>query len=116
MERLIKKILKFKIVSGVFAASLIFVVGGTLWAYSALHGVSGPLILHFNNLAGINQIGGLSELLWIGVTAIVVVVVNFFIALELEARDWFLGKLLAAGTMLLGILTFIGFASIISVN
>lgn len=116
VDNLVKKTLKNRIVSGIFLASFIFVLGGTLWAYFALRGVSGPLILHFNNLAGINQIGGLAELIWMGVTGLTIVVISFRVALELEARDWFLGKLLAATTLLVGILIFIGFAAIISVN
>ena len=44
------------------------------------------------------------------------VIVNFFLALELEARDWFLGKIVAAATLVLSVLIFIAFAAIISVN
>ncbi len=111
-----KRFLKYKILGDIFLASLILVAGGTVWAYASLRNVSGPLILHFNNLSGINQIGDAGELVWIGATGILMVLVNFIIATELEARDWFLGKLLAGGTLLLAILLFIGFAAIISVN
>lgn len=113
---MIKKLSKFKVVSSLFFASFILVLGGLVWAYATLRGVSGSLIMHFNNLVGINQVGGLAELAWIGATGVVVVLINSFVALELEARDWFLGKLLAAATLLFGILIFIGFAAIINVN
>ncbi len=92
------------------------VLGGTIWVYFALRHIAPPLILHFNNLAGINQTGNLADLLEIGATGIVFVLVNFFIALELENRDAFGGKLLAAATLFLAILIFIGFAAIISAN
>jgi len=111
-----KKISKYKITSGIFALSFIFVAGAMAWAYAALGKTSGLLILHFNNAVGINQIGGFRELVGAGVTGIVLVAVNFAIALELERRDWFLGKLLAAATLLLSVFLFIGFAAIISVN
>jgi len=110
------KIFKFKLVSAIFAACLALVLGGPIWAYFALRGANTPLIIHFSDWAGINQTGGLADLLWVGVTGIVIVVVNFFIALELEARDWFWGKLLASATLFFALLIFIGFAAIISVN
>jgi hypothetical protein len=110
-----KNAIKFRSTSLAFLTGFLLIVGGCLWAYAALHNVSGPLILHFND-TGINQIGSLWEILWIGITGIVMVIINFCIAIELEARDWFLGKLLAAETLLLGVLIFVGFAAIISVN
>jgi len=113
---LAKKILKYKLVSSLFAVSFLLALGGTAWVYAALRGAGGPLILHFNDISGITQIGSFDELVWVGVTGILIVILNFFIALELEARDWFWGKLLASGTLLLAILLFIGLAAIISVN
>lgn len=110
------KILKSKIVNSAFLVSSLFVAGGMLWAYFALRGIASPLILHFNNILGINQIGSLADLLRFGGTGLVFVLVNFFLALELEGRDAFLGKLLAATTLFFGILLFVGFAAIISVN
>jgi len=110
------KILKFRLVSVLSAASLAFVLGGSVWAYFALRGTSTPLVLHFNDISGISQIGGIGDLLWFGATGLVVVLVNFFVALELEARDWFWGKLLATATLVFALLLFIGFAAIISVN
>ena len=111
-----KRIVKFKVASFIFLASFILILGGTLWAYFALRGIAQPLILHFNDLVGINQTGGVADLLQIGATGIVFVLINFFLTLELEERNVFLGKLLAAATLFLSILIFIGFAVIISVN
>ena len=99
-----------------FLLSFVLVLGGTIWSYFALRGIAQPLILHFNNLAGINQVGGVADLLQFGGTGIVFVLVNFFIALELEERDVFAGKLLAAAALFVSVLIFIGFAAIISVN
>ncbi len=111
-----RKILKSKAISSLFLLSAVSVAAGTLWAYSALKSAGSILILHFNNVVGINQIGGVGELIGVGITGLIVVVVNFLIAMELEARDLFLGKLLTGATLLFGILLFIGFAAIISVN
>lgn len=113
---MIKKFLKFRTTCLVFLTSFIFVLGATLWSYFALRGLGGPIILHFNNFSGITKIGDLPHLVWVGVSAAVAVVINFLIALELEERDGFLGKLAAAATVLFSLLIFIGFAAIISVN
>ena len=44
------------------------------------------------------------------------VVDNFFVALELEARDKVLGKVTAGLTLVMAILLFLGFVAILSVN
>ena len=113
---MLKRILKFRLVGSVFLSSFLFVSAGMIWAYFALRRIVPPLIIHFNNLTGINQTGDLTDLLKVGVTGIVFVLMNFFIALELEERDIFGGKLLAAATFFVSALIFIGFAAIISVN
>jgi hypothetical protein len=113
---MMQRIRKFRFISSIFLTSLIFIFGGMVWAYFALRGVKTPLVLHFNNLAGINQIGSSADLLRFGGTAIVFIILDLFLALELETRDIFLGKLLAAAALFFSILIFIGFAAIISVN
>jgi hypothetical protein len=44
------------------------------------------------------------------------VIVDFFIALDLEARDNVLGKIVAAVTLIMAVLLFLAFAAIINVN
>ena len=105
-----------KVLSGVFLASFGLVSGAVIWAYVATKNIEGPIVVHFNNSDGISQTGTFFDLLLIGVTSAVMVVVNFILALELEARDVFLGKVIAATTFFLSILIFIAFAAIISVN
>jgi hypothetical protein len=111
-----KKIGKFKTVTVAFALSFLFIVGGWFWTYIRMRGINQPLIIHFNNYAGITRIGNLTDLAAVGMLGLIIVLMNFLLALNLEERDWFLGKLLAATTLLMGILIFIGFAAIISVN
>ena len=103
-------------VSGIFAVSLLFVLGGWLWAYLTLRKIAEPLILHFNSISGITQIGNLRDIANIAVLGLITIFVDFWLAIELEERDRFLGKLLAAGGLFLSILIFIGFAAIIGVN
>lgn len=111
-----EKLTKYSLVSSTFLVSAAFVAGGWLWASVALRGATQPIIIHWSSVQGITQIGSVRNLTEAGILGLVVVAVNFFIALALEERDWFLGKLLAAATLVFSILLFIGFAAIISVN
>ena len=111
-----ERIKRSKAVSIAFGASALLVMGGWLRAYFALRATTQPLIIHFNNYEGINQIGGMGDLLNTAIFGLVVVLVNFGIALALEERDRFLGKLIAAATAVFAILLFIGFSVIVSVN
>jgi hypothetical protein len=110
------KILRYKVISAAFGLCFVLVGGGVLWAYVALKNVSGPLILHYNSIEYITQIGDLRALLAAGVFGLIALLVNFILALELKEREWFLGELLAAGSVFMSTLIFIAFAAIISVN
>ena len=111
-----KKIAANKLLSVIFLISFLLLSVAILWASFAMRGSSGPLILHFDNISGITVIGNFVTLLLFGATGIIISVLNFFIALEFEARDWFWGKLMAAATLVLAFLIFVGFMSIIAVN
>lgn len=95
---------------------LALVAGGWLWAYAALEGIREPLILRFVGGEGITQTGTLSDISGMGLFGIFSVFVNSVLVFELDRRDEFLGKLIAAFTIVLSVLLFIGFAAIISVN
>ncbi len=104
-------------VSLIFLASLALAAGGFFWALAALRAsASGPLILHFNDMAGITNIGGFGSLIPMGILGIAIVIVNFFVALSLEERDGVLGKIVAVMTLVMTILLFLAFAAIIKVN
>lgn len=75
-----------------------------------------PLIIHFNDLEGITAVGTPTSLAFMAALGTAVVVINSLIALELEERDRFLGKLTAAVTLVFAVLLFIAFAAIINVN
>ena len=103
--------------SATFLASLAFAVAGWVWAYVALRGVTNaPLILHFDDLTGITAVGAFGNIMFVGFLGTAIVIMNFFIALEFEPRDRFLGKLAAAVTFIFAVLLFIAFAAIINVN
>jgi len=110
------KVNRHRAVALSYLVSLLLIAGGWLWVWAVLRKSGQPLILHFNNLAGINQVGSLRDLVPIGVFSLALVIISFFIGLDLEEKDWFLGKLLAGATFTMSALIFIGFAAIISVN
>lgn len=112
-----KKILRHRIVSAIFFGSFLLVAGGAAWAWAALAGVTGsPLILHFDDIEGITAVGGAGSFVFMGILGVAVVLLNFAIALELEERNPFLGKITAGMTAIFAILLFIAFAAIINVN
>lgn len=116
IAKLFRRILRQRVLSAAFAVAGTLIAGGGLWAYFALREVEQVLIIHFNNYARINQIGSLLDLSIIGMWGIVMVGVNFVLALELNEKDWFWGKFLAAATLFMAVLLFIAFAAIVSVN
>jgi hypothetical protein len=111
-----RNVLRDKFIAYCFACSAAFIVGGGAWAFGALRAISQPLILHFNNYIGINQVGGFGDLLGVSSVAIVVLGLNFFLAANLRERDVFFARFIAATTLFFAALIFIGFAAIISVN
>ena len=108
---------KHKLISIFGALSLTFVLGGLLWAYFALRGITNtPLILHFNTSDGITQVGGLGTLVFWGLFGIVACIMNSFVALEFDRRNHLFGKFLASLTLMFAALLFIAFATIINAN
>lgn len=101
---------------GAFAAAALFATGGWLWAWFVLRAIRTPLILHFSDYTGINQIGGMAEVHGLGATGLVVVAVNFVLALQLRAREARWAWVLAGSTLFLAALLFTALAAIISVN
>ena len=117
MKPLIKKITTYRLVSLLSLASLLFILGGAIWSYAVLlNSGSAPFILHFNDIDGITNVGTAWNLVFMGILGVLIVVMNFFMALELEARDKVLGKIVAAVTLAGAILLFMGFVAILSVN
>ena len=114
---MMKKILKHRAVVILSLIALFLVLGGFLWLWSALQAAgSGPFILNFNDIQGITRTGGMGDVLAMGILAVFIVVINFFLALELDKRDRMMGKILASLTLAGAILLFITFVAILSVN
>lgn len=114
----LKNILRHRTVCATSLAAFLFVLGGAVWSRSILRPVSAlsPLIVHFNDLQGITAVGAPETLVFLAIFGMAVVIINFFIALALDDRDPFLGKLVAAVTLVFAVLLFIAYTAIIKVN
>ena len=110
-------ILKIKGPVPVFLAlAMVFVLAGSFWSFFALHASESRLILHFNEEDGITQTGSIAEVMNIGFGGLLLVLINGAIALSLDKRDRFWGKIVSVATLFMGVLIFIALAAIISVN
>jgi len=116
-----ERILRHKAIVSVFMVSAFLVLGGFAWGYFAMRH-SPFVILHYGaasferRLGTINHYGTTADFMRFGILSVVVLFVNFFLALEVARRDRFLGKLITGATLFFSILLFIGVAAIISVN
>ena len=112
-----KKLMKYKAVSAACCGAIAIALGGFCWAYfRLLNAGAGPLVLHFNNMNGITDVGNLWGIVSMGILGMVVTVVNFFIAIELEERDRFLGNIVAASSIFFAVLLFIALVAILGMN
>lgn len=112
----VQKVFQHKLISGIFMADVLLLGGGWIWVSVALSHVKPYIIVHFNDIVGINQIGTLDDIHWFGLVAFLAVAIDYVLALELEERYRFLGNAMALFSLLFAGLIFIGFAVIISVN
>jgi len=112
----LKKIFRLRIVNLFFWISVIFIVGGCIWAIIILGGISEPLIIHYSQSSGIDRIGGLGTLIGIAVLGLIMAIVDFFISLELEKKNILFSRLTSLVGLFVGFLIFIYFAAIISIN
>lgn len=116
-KTMIKKIINHKAVSAACLGAIAVALGGFCWAFFRLWSMrNGPLVLHFNDMKGITEIGGFWDIVSMGALVVTITIVNFFIAIELEERDRFLGKVVAVGSVFFAVLLFIAFAAILSIN
>ncbi|MBI5220857.1 MAG: hypothetical protein HY978_03430 [Candidatus Liptonbacteria bacterium] len=113
---MLNKVIRHPLIGALCALALMVTLGGWMWVYLTLRGIGQPLILHFNPLVGINQVGNVWNLARIAGLGVTVIVVNYLIALELDERYPFVGKLLASGALVFALLLFVAFAAIIAVN
>ncbi len=111
-----KKLIQNKLIFYFSASSLFLVLISFLSAVFILGRVNQVLIIHFSHLAGIDKVGGMSAVYWLGASSFLLVLVNTFLSYYLESKDDFLGKFLASANLFVAVLIFIFFFAIISIN
>ncbi len=112
-----KKCLSRSPVVAMSCAAIAISLGGAIWMWFALRAAGpGPFILGFDDMQGITRTGGMGDVSVILAVAVAVAVINAFVALELDARDPWLGKMVAGITLAAAVLLFIAFAAIINAN
>lgn len=116
MTPVIQKLIDRRGVLLLSLVSLFWVACGWAWAYVRLRLLETPIILHFSTWEGIDRIGTIDDIHWIGGIGSLIIIVNSFIALALAPRDHFLARITAFATFVMALLLFILFASIIGVN
>jgi len=115
MRETFAKLVRYKWAGISLALAATLVLTGWIWAFVRLYGLS-QITVHFNDYVGINRVAGITDLHAFGVLGLIIVTVNGLIGMALEERDWFFGKLAAFSGLILGILIFIGFMVIMSIN
>lgn len=81
-----------------------------------LRGENGPFIIHYNQEGQVDFSGDIALVYGILGVALVIFLINFFLAYEIYNRERFLSYILAAGSFFVAVLTIILSWTIISVN
>lgn len=109
-----------RIAGGTAFASALLVGLGWIWAHTTLVPIGQSIIVLWNADSGILRTVPAPEaaafLAGIGGTALLMVIVNGALAIELERRDRIGGKLMALATGAFAGLIFIAFAAMMAVN
>lgn len=113
---MIAHIARHKIIYWCLGINAALLLGGGLWAYAALASIPQPLIIHFNGIVGIDQIGSLRDIGAILGVGALFALVDFFIALECDARDKRLSRFVSFASVFFVLLIFIDIALIIRAN
>ena len=110
------KFFKYRLNNLSLALGFTLIFGGWLWAYLKLRVIEVPVVILYNSVEGVARAGDVREFLKVLVFGLLVILVNFFIAAELEERSRFWARLSSLFTVFLSVLIFIYFAAIISVT
>ncbi len=109
-------ILKDKYLRAVFGLGLLILVVAFCFVYLKIIDVQTPLIIHFDAYKGIDFIGGKMDVFGILILALVIILINLFLADFLYQRERFLSYILGFGSLGLSVLILIAVAVIINVN
>lgn len=105
-----------RVLRGSFVFDALLVAGAIAWAFTALRTISSQIIVHFDQYVLVDRFGSIWDLAAIGGFGLVLIGMNALCAEALRERDKALAFFVAAATLVMSILLFIGFSSIIRAN
>lgn len=109
--------LKNKIIATFFGLSVALLFISTLVGAIGLPSSQGPLIIRFDKFAEeANLVGDFRTVFSLGLVTTFIVLINFFLAREIYARERFLSYIIASATLVISFLFLIAVSSIIAVN
>ncbi len=114
--RQLDKVKRHRLITLISLLGPILSLAGYLWLVFYSYETGPTLVVHFNNLDGINQYGSFGDLAWAGGFGVILTFLNLVLALELANRDTMLARIVTGVNVFIGALLFIGFAAIIGVN
>lgn len=109
-------IFKNKYLAPIFVISAIVLVVASSLAYVGILDNVNLLVIHFDSYKGADFFGNRGDVVDILITAVVVWLINIFLANEFYFKERFLSYVLANGTLAFMILILIAVNVIISVN
>lgn len=96
--------------------SLLFLIIGLFLVYFNITKLTSPIILHFDNVLGMDFFGEKQSLWFVWLTGFFVVLVNFFIGKTLFHRERILSYLIFGATALFAMFHLVAINQIISLN
>ncbi|MFH0712786.1 MAG: hypothetical protein V2A55_02975 [Candidatus Jorgensenbacteria bacterium] len=98
------------------ALSFLFLIIGLALVYFNITRLTSPIVLHFDNVLGIDFFGERNFLWFVWLTGLFVVIINFFLGKVLFYRERILSYLVFGTTLLFSLLTLVAISQIISLN
>lgn len=113
---MLKKILKDKYLRIVFGISFFVFLIASVFAAAKFWDAAGPLIIHFDAFKGIDWVGSRIDVFGIFISALVMFLINVFLANFIYERERFLSYLFSFASLVLSILFLAAIITINSVN
>ncbi|PIR44050.1 hypothetical protein COV23_01920 [Candidatus Wolfebacteria bacterium CG10_big_fil_rev_8_21_14_0_10_31_9] len=109
-------ILKDKYLRIIFTSTFAVFLFVVIFSIAVFKNISGPLIIHFDAFKGIDFIGGKIQIFGINFLALIMLVVNLFLADFIYIRERFLSYVISFSSLFLSILLLIIVAVINAIN
>lgn len=111
-----KLVFKDKYLRTIFCLSSVILLIILLLICLKFWNIQGPVIIHFDAYKGIDFLGSRFDVFGIFISALIIFIINLFLAEYLFYRERFLSYLFVSASLFFVILVLIAVATIISVN